>query len=210
MSTSTTHTPTAEEIVIIAGKYGYTTSSPEHNATLYFKKSDGCQLNVYHSTRGVMTFLDHPTRGRNGLWRSDVYTTTTDLEALFENPRKHTSTGYRKSENAEAGCTQCGERKKRTEFSKNQWTKRKEDKQKCASCIADGKQSSIDALSADITKLDILAKDERMRACSSCGSMRIYSDFPSATDNICTECEENEVILDFVDLSLTGREKTPP
>ena len=143
MSTSTTHTPTAEEIVIIAGKYGYTTSSPEHNATLYFKKSDGCQLNVYHSTRGVMTFLDHPTRGRNGLWRSDVYTTTTDLEALFENPRKHTSTGYRKSENAEAGCTQCGERKKRTEFSKNQWTKRKEDKQKCASCIADGKQSSL-------------------------------------------------------------------
>lgn len=159
-----------------------------------------------------MTFLNHPTRGKNTLWRSDVYTSVPELEALFENPRKHTSTGYRKSGNAEAGCTQCGERKKRSEFSKNQWIKRKEDKQKCLVCVADVQQ--LGKADMDSSSKDFLAKDERMRACSSCGGMKLYSDFQSATDNICKECEDNEALLEFADLAISrggeGDEEAPP
>jgi len=55
---------------------------------------DNIRLNVYYSKMTVGTCLDHPTKGKTQLWRRNVSYEL--LEAIFNNPRVHTTRGYRK------------------------------------------------------------------------------------------------------------------
>jgi hypothetical protein len=127
--------PLPEEVITMASSYGFVEYRQQVNATIFLEKiADNYKINVFYSTRGLMTILDHP-KGRKPLWRSSAYKDLSGLEALLANPRLHTSFGYRKSADSATGCIVCGERKQVTEFSRNQWTMRKDDKQKCRDCV---------------------------------------------------------------------------
>lgn len=56
---------------------------------------------------------------------------------LFENPRAHTGKGYRQKKDAVRGCAKCGDQKKRTEYSANQW-KAGPGKSVCSKCVVGG------------------------------------------------------------------------
>jgi hypothetical protein len=139
--------PTPEDIITLASKYGFYEYRQQINATIFLEKviadaSGGkCKVHVFHSTRGLMTDLPHP-KGRRPLWRSSSYTDISTLEALLVDPRRHTGYGYRQSEDAATGCTLCGERKNKSNFSSIQWQKRSGDTQKCRVCVAQGRNKS--------------------------------------------------------------------
>lgn len=54
-------------------------------------------INIFCSTGAVQTTMDHPTRGRNQLDRS--LKTMDELLNILDDPRKHTSRGYRRRKN---------------------------------------------------------------------------------------------------------------
>ena len=124
---------------------GYEERREEASCTLFFKKQDATGeheyptlINVFYTTRGVMTKLSHPRNGYNQLWRSSAYDSEETLRAIFEYPRKHTGKGYRTADKAKRGCISCGLLKERNEFSKNQWRKGPGDS-KCVSCVQDAR-----------------------------------------------------------------------
>lgn len=139
--------PTPSEIIALAKRKGFIESRPEVSSTLFFQESSPqfsmppVRINVYHTTRCVLTHLNHPTQGTNELWRSDAYQTLEDLEQFFDNPRLHTGKGYRRAKDAIRGCVKCGNFKKRGEFSKKQWDKGP-DANKCKDCVAAAVSSS--------------------------------------------------------------------
>lgn len=134
-------TPTPAEIIGLADECGYMKRRSEVSATLFFIETDPphgmppCRINIYYTTRSIMTYLNHPSAGSNELWRSNAYEDLDELRDFFENPRIHTGKGYRNANKAVRGCVKCGEMKKRTDFSKNQWTKGP-DANKCKDCAA--------------------------------------------------------------------------
>jgi len=142
--------PSPEEIVALAKDCGYSEYRASVSATLYFLQDarqneddlllsrPRVKIHVYFTTRSLMTMLGHPVAGTNRLWRSNAYRDLEDLRGLFERPREHTGKGYRDAKNAVRGCTGCGELKKRTEFSKNQWIKGP-DENRCKNCVEQGK-----------------------------------------------------------------------
>ncbi len=67
------------------------------NGTLIFQKfieNKRNQINVFITTLSVATYLDHPKTGKNQLYRKGLDKRT--MRKIFENPRYHTSLGYRK------------------------------------------------------------------------------------------------------------------
>lgn len=124
--------------------YGYKERRLEVSRTLFFQEMDPenpkypININVFYTTRGVMTQLPHPTQGYNSLWRSTAYDSLESLAMLFENPRSHTGRGYRQAKNAVRGCANCGEQKVRTEYSSNQW-RAGPGKAVCSECITGNK-----------------------------------------------------------------------
>ena len=124
---------------------GYVERREEASCALFFLKKlhEGGQyptlINVFYTTRGVMTKLSHPKSGYNQLWRSSAYNSEESLRAIFENPRRHTGKGYRSTDETKRGCSKCGMEKPKSEFSKNQWSKNVGDS-KCAACIGNNKQ----------------------------------------------------------------------
>jgi len=135
--------PSPAEIKNIASDYGYVERRNEVSSTLFFKERYPVQpdcpilINVFYTTRGIMTKLPHPSNGYNQLWRSSAYDSIDSLCTLFENPRTHTGKGYRQAQDAVRGCCDCGDQKKRTEFSKNQWRKGP-GQSKCLVCVQGG------------------------------------------------------------------------
>ena len=132
--------PQPEEIIELAKSLGYEERREETSATLFFKEISPkhnmppCLLNIYYTTRSIMSFMNHPTAGTNEMWRSNAYKDIDELKTYFENPRKHSGKGYRNKNKAARGCAACGEFKQRTEFSKNQWAKGP-DFNKCKACV---------------------------------------------------------------------------
>ena len=114
---------------IIIQDYGYHERRAEASSTLFFQETAPdnvhcpIKINIFYTTRGVMTQLPHPKGGYNELWRTSAYDTLETLAMLFENPRTHTGKGYRDKTNAVRGCAGCGLQKKRKEYSYNQWRK---------------------------------------------------------------------------------------
>jgi len=145
---STFHpSPEATEVATLALCLGYQERRPEVNNTLFFEQTDPEEgtapilINIYYTTRSIMTYLNHPTTGPNELWRSNAYENVWELELILQNPRMHTGKGYRNKGNAVRGCTICGIFKKRAEYSKNQW-KLGPDVNKCKDCIASNQTST--------------------------------------------------------------------
>ena len=132
--------PTFGEIQNLAKECGYDERRPSVSATLFFIERSPAygmppvRINVYPTTRSLMTHLNHPTAAANELWRSNAYDTLQELRTFLDNPRIHTGKGYRNARHAVRGCVQCGEMKKRTDFSNNQWGKGP-DANKCADCV---------------------------------------------------------------------------
>ncbi len=134
--------PSAQEIRAIAKKHGYFERTDLKSKTLFFERwksrSEDRQypdlINVFYTTRGVMTKIKHPKGGYNQLWRSDAYDSLESLEAIFKNPRIHTGKGYRRAGNALRGCAQCGMQKERSKYSSNQWRKGPGSSQ-CSKCV---------------------------------------------------------------------------
>lgn len=141
--------PTPADIIALANSKGYNQRRPSVSATLFFVERDPehgmppCLLNVFYTTRSIMTFLNHPNSGSNELWRSNAYDTIEELGEFFDNPRQHTGKGYRNKEKAIRGCVKCGEAKKRNEFSANQWRKGP-DTNKCKNCVEEELNSRDD------------------------------------------------------------------
>jgi len=125
--------PSPQEIRYVARNCGYKERRSEASSTLFFEKQ-GILINVFYTTRGVMTKLNHPTRGQNELWRANAYDCLETLTAIFRNPRVHTGQGYRQAQQALRGCIRCGLQKVKTNFSKNQWRKGP-DGSSCKACI---------------------------------------------------------------------------
>jgi hypothetical protein len=137
--------PIPEEIITLAESVGYKQRRPMVSYTLFFVETapdhgmPPCRINVYYTTRSVMTHLNHPPTGRtNELWRRNAYDDLEELRVFFLNPRIHTGKGYRNAKKAIRGCVSCGEMKTKTEFSKNQWTIKGPDANKCIECLAAG------------------------------------------------------------------------
>lgn len=109
--------------------YGYVERRPEASFTLFFAErspSDPTHptlINIYYTTRGIMTKCNHPEKGYNELWRVSAYDSLASLAMLFEDPRTHTGKGYRnvKSKPMTRGCVQCGYSMVRSEFTEEMW-----------------------------------------------------------------------------------------
>lgn len=121
--------PTPLEIKALAEDYGYVERRAECSATLFFREDkpennqEPILINIFYTTRGIMTKLPHPTRGYNELWRRSAYDSLESLAVFFENPRTHTGKGYRQANKAVSGCARCGGQKKKESFSPSQWKK---------------------------------------------------------------------------------------
>ena len=81
------------------------TGSVQDSSVEFFEKkmNDGglVKLDFYYTTGTIKTVLDHPTSGRNQLFRAKV--TPEQFRAVMENPRVHTDQGYRRSEDRPVG-----------------------------------------------------------------------------------------------------------
>ena len=133
--------PSANEIIALAEAMGYQQRRETVSATLFFKEAAPAfdmppvLINIYYTTRSIMTYLNHPNSGTNELWRSNAYENLDELRTFFDNPRIHSGKGYRNAKKAVRGCVGCGEMKKRVDFSLNQW-KQGPDANKCKDCVA--------------------------------------------------------------------------
>ena len=77
-------------VISLALANGYKERRPETSSTLFFSKGtleNAILLNIFHTTRGVMTHIDHPTSGKNSLWRAAAYDSLEDLDLLLKDPR---------------------------------------------------------------------------------------------------------------------------
>ena len=95
--------------------------------TLFFKEtkpddpSYTVKINIFYTTRGIMTQIPHPTKGYNELWRKSAYDSLESLAMYFEDPRVHTGKGYRRAKKPMKGCIKCGEQKRKDKYSNEQW-----------------------------------------------------------------------------------------
>jgi hypothetical protein len=153
--------PSPEEIIALAESLGYMERRPTTSFTLFFIEKDPslslslslpdgmmppCRINIYYTTRSIMTHLNHPSAldgSTNQLWRSNAYDTLEELREFFLNPRIHTGKGYRNAHKAVRGCVACGEMKTRQEFSNNQWSVKGPDANKCIDCVIESTTSTI-------------------------------------------------------------------
>lgn len=135
--------PTPLEIKALAEDYGFIERRSEVSYTLFFTEDNPEQdgqpilINVFYTTRGIMTKLPHPTQGYNELWRRTAYDSLESLAMLFDDPRTHTGKGYRQAKHAVSGCSKCGLQKKKNDYSVAQW-KRGAGKCVCKDCISGG------------------------------------------------------------------------
>ena len=121
--------PTPLEIKALAEDYGYVERRSEVSYTLFFREDKPEQegqpilINIFYTTRGIMTKLPHPKQGYNEMWRRTAYDSLESLAMFFENPRTHSGKGYRQAKNALSGCAQCGMQKKKKDYTPAQWRK---------------------------------------------------------------------------------------
>ena len=195
--------PQASEIIALATSLGYKQRRAEVSLTLFFEEEKPehdmppVLINIYYTTRSIMSYLNHPTMGKNEMWRSNAYKNLDELRSFFESPRRHSGKGYRRKNEATRGCARCGEFKKRTEFSNNQWIKGP-DVNRCKACVAveraeRGGKSIIS--SADDTWIDVNENsdggdkghghdDDISELSDVFGEVEVSEDYPSLTSNL--------------------------
>jgi len=92
--------------------YGWTfTGSVEASYVEFFQQVTNMggliQMDFYYTTGTVKTVMDHPTTGRNELFRNTV--SSEDYIRILKNPRSHTGRGYRQRVNRGADITIASE-----------------------------------------------------------------------------------------------------
>lgn len=73
-------------------------SKDKYMRSFMVQTPDGpCRVNVYSNERNnfftVATSLNHPTKGKNQLYRKNL--TESEVREILKNPRIHTKKGYR-------------------------------------------------------------------------------------------------------------------
>jgi hypothetical protein len=101
--------------------HGWTfTGSVEASYVEFFEKkmNNGglVKLDFYYTTGTIKTVLDHPTSGRNQLFRALV--TPEQYKAVLDNPRVHTDQGYRRSVDRPVGDGNTESMEEEDEFDK--------------------------------------------------------------------------------------------
>ena len=91
------------------------------NKTFFLINNKGYKIDIYVTTATVKTVVDHPSRGRNDLFRSG-YWCRDKLAKILSDPRVHSGCGYRMRKKAISKCGVCGNFKKKHEFSNHQWS----------------------------------------------------------------------------------------
>jgi len=158
--------PSPLEIKALAEDYGYVERRAECSSTLFFREDQPEQkngqpilINVFYTTRGIMTKLPHPKQGYNEMWRRSAYDSLESLAILFENPRTHTGKGYRQAKDAVSGCAKCGDQKKKNEYTPSQWSKGA-GKCICIECSEEAPRLTADALEQHNRVTGVKIKDE--------------------------------------------------
>jgi len=86
------------EVSTIAERYGWNLIDNQKNICMCsYSKTIGdakARINVYRSKMTVTTYMHHPKRGKNQLFRKAVSAEL--LDKIFKNPRIHTKKGYRR------------------------------------------------------------------------------------------------------------------
>mmetsp|Transcript_30363 Transcript_30363/g.34938 ORF Transcript_30363/g.34938 Transcript_30363/m.34938 type:complete len:456 (-) Transcript_30363:43-1410(-) len=177
---------TEAEIDALASEMGYSQRRSKASYTLFYKEDTSPHgmppvlINIYYTTRSVMTFLNHITTGSNELWRSNAYASIEELREIFRKPRIHTGKGYRNKDKAVRGCVKCGEMKKRLDFSKNQWIKGP-DLNKCKECVISIGNNNV----ASTGLVTSLLRDIAISESEDDTSEDDYSDvFPTLTEDL--------------------------
>jgi hypothetical protein len=76
----------------LATKWGWGQFDLQENIKMVSFTNGPDRINVYYSRMTVATIIDHPTKGRNTLYRKGV--TFDMLSKIFANPREHLGIGY--------------------------------------------------------------------------------------------------------------------
>jgi len=176
--------PPPAEIIELASSCGYKERRREVSATLFFAEINPehgmppVLLNIYYTTRSIMSYMNHPSSGINEMWRSNAYKDLRELKTYFENPRRHSGKGYRNKDKATRGCVECGAFKERIDFSKNQWIKGP-DINKCKECVTRRQEegSGISSLSSECA-------DDDSELSEAMSSISLGDDFPSLTADL--------------------------
>lgn len=159
--------PTPLEIKALAEDYGYVERRSEVSYTLFFREDtpDGepILINVFYTTRGIMSKLPHPKQGYNEMWRRTAYDSLESLAMLFENPRAHTGTGYRQAKNALSGCARCGMQKKKKDYTPAQWKKGVTTTTCICTDCSNCKSNGVGGEQAQVPRLTIDALDQHNR-----------------------------------------------
>ncbi len=181
--------PQPDEIIALAKSLGYSERRTPVSYTLFFREDDPAHnmppvlLNVYYTTRSIMTYLNHPTAGSNELWRSNAYKDLDELKSFLENPRRHSGKGYRNKNMAVRGCVSCGVFKQRNEYSKNQWAKGP-DLNRCKACVENQMNGRNNAAIAD-TEDDIHESSSVISELSDALSgVHLDNEYPSLTSDL--------------------------
>ena len=82
----------AREIRRLARKHGWEVAETIKNKSCVIIKKGFERMVIYYSDMTVLSYIDHPKKGRTELCRKGVSMGL--LEKLFINPRLHTNTGY--------------------------------------------------------------------------------------------------------------------
>lgn len=85
-----------EIISTIATKYGWQETNDTNNGVMMTFIRDDKKIEVWPSKMTVATMLNHPKQGKTKLYRRNVWDVKV-LEAIFNNPRVHTTGGYQKN-----------------------------------------------------------------------------------------------------------------
>lgn len=97
--------------------------NPE-NKTLFLINENNVRIDIYPTTATIKTIMNHPSRGRNQLFRTG-YWSKGKLRTILCDPRVHTGLGYRTERGGKYPCKVCQNWKKRTQYSRNQWRKKR-------------------------------------------------------------------------------------
>jgi Stc1 domain len=133
----------AGDLIYFGMQSGWVQNGIIKNGMLSFRQeSTGYLLNFWLTTGTAGSYLEHPKQGKTQLFRRKV--TFGEALELFENPRKHTGTGYHETRELKRKrphndeptryCASCQEHKPLHDFSKNQ--RRKGDRGRCQDCVA--------------------------------------------------------------------------
>lgn len=186
--------PQPVAIIELASRYGYKERRTEASATLFFAEINPehgmppVLMNIYYTTRSIMSYMNHPASGTNEMWRSNAYKDLEELKTYFENPRRHSGKGYRNADKAIRGCVECGAFKERTEFSKNQWMKGP-DSNKCKECVSQRKEERSVISSSTASEC---VDDDSSQLSEAMSGISLGDDFPSLTEDLLSEHNEKE------------------